>query len=403
MTGRVVSPSEAVSALREKVSTRWADAVCAEHDASADVGLRVSLRPGVRDSAAVERLGFDVWTTWTTTWRAFAAGLPGGVRVGTRPVKVRGVESDAPAELAADGLDAACRIVGDDVVDVPRARDLARSLADAGADLRPALLRRVYDLAPADATMLLTAVAWLSDTPDTGAATARRLRIPGLHTKWIEKNARLLKQATGRDLLAEVTARPAVVHLTYTDPDHLARRRRRHDAWTTGDVHDLAYRPRVVLVVENRDSRLFFPECPHTIVVEGGGKAAAATLAGIPWIRAAEHVVYWGDMDADGYAILDRFRAAMAAPADGMPPRTVRSILMDSTDLHRYADFGVGTDTNGAPLTPSTARLNHLTPGESAAYDAIATAGDAPFRRIEQELVPLPEAARRLLALTASG
>jgi hypothetical protein len=56
-------------------------------------------------------------------------------------------------------------------------------------------------------------------------------------------------------------------------------------------VHDIAYRPRVVLVVENRDSRLWFPPVSETIVVEGGGRAAAALLANVPWIRSAEHVV----------------------------------------------------------------------------------------------------------------
>ncbi len=111
-----------------------------------------------------------------------------------------------------------------------------------------------------------------------------------------------------------------MLHLTYVDPGHIASGRRRHDAWTTGDKHDIAYQPRTVLVVENRDSRLWFPPAQDTIVVEGGGKAAAALLANVPWIRAADHIVYWGDIDADGYAILNRFRAALAEPApDGTP------------------------------------------------------------------------------------
>lgn len=56
-------------------------------------------------------------------------------------------------------------------------------------------------------------------------------------------------------------------------------------------------------------------------MVEGGGKAAAALLADVPWIRAANHIVY---------------------------------------------------------------------------YDTVATAGPTPFRRIEQEAIPLTEAATRL-------
>jgi len=39
---------------------------------------------------------------------------------------------------------------------------------------------------------------------------------------------------------------------------------------------------------------------PDTIVVEGGGKAAASSLCGIDWITAAEHLVYWGESTPTG-------------------------------------------------------------------------------------------------------
>lgn len=403
MTGHLVPPTDAVAALRERVGKKWAEAICAEHGVTDAVTFSVPLRPGVTTTAAVERLGYDVWAAWTAAWRTFATHLPDGVRVADRQLSVQRVRSQFPAALVADDLDAALQIVGDEVVDVGRARDLARSLVAAGADLSPALLRKTYGLVPADATMLVAAVTWLSGNPDAGGLTARQLRVPGLHTKWLERNGPLLRQATGRDVLSEVRTRPAVVHLTYVDPGYLAGGRRRHDAWTTGDVHDLAYRPRTVLVVENRDSRLWFPDAPDTIVVEGGGKAAASLLSDIPWIRTAEHVVYWGDMDTDGYSILDRFRDTMAAPSAGLPARPVHSILMDGTDLNRYAAFGISTDKNGVALRPSSVRLDHLTSGESAAYDAVATGGEAPFRRIEQELIPLTDAAERLHEVIAAS
>lgn len=151
------------------------------------------------------------------------------------------------------------------------------------------------------------------------------------------------------------------------------RGRRRHDAWTTGDVHDIAYRPRVVLVVENRDPRLWFPPVSDTIVVEGGGKAAAALLANVSWIRAADHVVYWGDIDADGYMILDHFRATLAEPApDGAPAKPVTSILMEATDLHHYSQHGVNHDKAGRPIKPSPEHLPHLTEAETTAYRVLA-------------------------------
>src|SRR5699024_3279214 len=135
-----------------------------------------------------------------------------------------------------------------------------------------------------------------------------------------EGHASLLRDVVGRDVARETRPRLAVVHLTYVDPDYRAGGGRWHDAWTTGDAHDLAYPPKRVLVVENRDCRLWFPPVDGTVVVEGGGKAAASLLAGIGWIRSARDVVYWGDIDADGFAILDRFRDALAQPGDDGRP-----------------------------------------------------------------------------------
>jgi hypothetical protein len=55
------------------------------------------------------------------------------------------------------------------------------------------------------------------------------------------------------------------------------RRPRVDGASTPGP--DIAYQPRVVLVVENHDSRLWFPPVKDTIVVEDGGKCGDTDLA----------------------------------------------------------------------------------------------------------------------------
>ncbi|POM26382.1 hypothetical protein BTM25_07810 [Actinomadura rubteroloni] len=399
---RLIDPADAVGELGRKVARTWADAVCADL-AGDPVTFSVPLRPGVASGGAVARIGHAAWHEWHMRWREFADRHP-GVGIVRRPVSVQNVTGDYPAVLAVD-LDTAVALVsatGSPAVDIVRARALASALRSAGAVLTPAVLRAACRLGADDADVLVSALTWLRRHPDAGAWTARGLPVPGMHSKWLDAHGALLRDAAGRDVRAEVRARPAVLHLTYVDPGHLASGRRRHDAWTTGDTHDVGYRPRVVLVVENRDSRLWFPPVPDTIVVEGGGKAAAALLANVPWIRAADHVVYWGDIDADGYAILDRFRAALAEPApDDAPPKPVTSLLMDAADLHRYARHGVNHDRFGRPLKPSPAVLPHLTAAETTAYDTIATAGPTPFRRIEQEAVPLDHAAQRLREVTA--
>ncbi|RAY11909.1 hypothetical protein DPM19_28515 [Actinomadura craniellae] len=405
MTPRLITPADAVESLRRKVHRKWAAAVCADLGAGDPVTFSVPLRPGVSTGGAVARIGHAAWHEWHMRWRGFADRHPVGVVIVRRPVSVQGVTDDYPTTLTAD-LDAAVALVsgtGPPVVDVARARALASSLQSTGAVLTPTTVRAVYQLGAADTEVLLSAVDWLRRHPDAGAWTARQLPVPGMHTKWLDTHGALLRDVAGRDVREEVRPRPAVLHLTYADPDHATSGRRRHDAWTTGDTHDIAYRPRIVLVVENRDSRLWFPPVRDTIVVEGGGKAAAALLANVPWIRAADHVVYWGDIDADGYAILDRFRAALAEPApDGAPPKPVTSILMGATDLHRYARHGVNHDKAGRPIKPSPAILPHLTEAEATAYATIATAGPTPFRRIEQEAIPFAHAVTRLLDVATS-
>lgn len=399
----LLTPDDAIAAISRKIDQKWAEAVCADLGVGDQVTFSIPLRPGVRTGKDVERLGLAAWHDWRMRWREFADHLPAGVEIVRKAVTVRDVPADVPATLIAD-LDAAVALIAaaeqPRTVDLDRARALAAALRSSGAKVTPASLRAAYRLRTADTQVLLSAVTWLRQHPDASQWTLRQLPVPGMHTKWLDTHGTLLRDVTGRDVRNEVRPRPSVVHLTYVDPDHAASGRRRHDAWTTGDVHDIAYQPRVVLVVENRDSRLCFPPLEDTIVVEGGGKAAAALLAKVPWIRAADHVVYWGDIDADGYMILDHFRATLAEPAsDGAPAKPVTSMLMDASDLHHYAQHGVNHDKAGRPIKPSPVTLQHLTEAETTAYDTIATAGPTPFRRIEQEAIPVDHAAHRLLEI----
>jgi hypothetical protein len=402
----LITPEAAVAAVRRKLDQKWAEGVCADLGVGDPVVFAVPLRPGVSTGKAVEQLGYGAWHEWHRQWCELSDQLPAGVELVPKAVTIRGVAGDFPAKLKAN-VDGAVTLITDaptgaeaPSVDIGRARALASALQSAGGILTPATLRAVYRLPDIDVEVLVRAVIWLRRHPDASAWTLRQLPVPGMHTKWLDTHGALLRDAAGRDVREEVRPRLTVMHLTYVDPDHIASGRRRHDAWTTGDVHDIAYRPRVVLVVENRDSRLWFPTVSDAIVVEGGGKAAAALLANVPWIRAADHVFYWGDMDADGYAILDHFRATLAEPApDGAPAKPVTSILMDATDLHRHSQHGVNHDKAGRPIKPSPEHLPHLTDAETTAYNTIATAGPTPFRRIEQEAIPLSYGAARLLRI----
>jgi len=394
---RLVRPAEAAHKAALKLAGNWPGWVIDELEGRPPVEVTLRLSPGVSREAELSALGFDVWHPWVEAWAGLAVA---GARV---DMKVLSTTRRVPGVVRLTGLDAIvelAHLVGEVVgVDVDRGRGIARRLSDCGARLTPATLRAAVSLPDDEVGALMGALTWLRDHPDVSAWSARSLPVPGIHSKWLVANGNLLRDLTGRDVREEVLPRPAVAHVTYVDPHYLTSGLRRHDAWTTGDVHDLPYVPDVVVVVENRDCRLWFPPLPRTVVVEGGGAAAASLLADVAWIRRARTVVYWGDLDAAGFAILDRFRDALRQETGDRPARDVASVLMDAVTLDEFEHLGTTRDKDGRLITSSGAHLQHLTEDETAAYYAVATAGDAPVRRIEQERLPIELAAAAVAAL----
>ncbi|SFR78532.1 hypothetical protein SAMN05428970_2397 [Agromyces sp. CF514] len=395
MSPRLVWPDDAATTLRAHLTDTWASRLCAELTRSAEEPKEISLRPGVSRSHDVAGLGHGAWNDWRQAWSRVELDHS-GAEVELRAVTVAGVPQEAPFRLRVRSLQAATQVLerlggAPFGVDIDRARSIGRRLSTVGAALTANALARTARLDDADVEVVISAITWLAAHPDLGEWTTRQLPIPEMHTKWLDAHRALLRDLLGRDISGETRPRLAVAHLTYVDPDYLATEQRRHDAWTTGDTHQPAYAPQTVLIVENRDCRLWFPHAPGTIVVEGGGKAASSLLADVAWIRAAERVYYWGDMDADGYAILDHLRAAFATSGIRL-----ESILMDFNALTRFAHLGVIRDKHGAALKPSSIRLGNLTAAENDAYAAIATTGNVAFRRIEQERISITEALHEL-------
>jgi hypothetical protein len=68
-----------------------------------------------------------------------------------------------------------------------------------------------------------------------------------------------------------------------------------------------------ILVAENLTSvevlAATLPPTPATLVIWGAG-AGAARLERIPWLQQVRRILYWGDMDAHGFAILASLRGA---------------------------------------------------------------------------------------------
>ena len=398
--GRLISPEVAVSDVVRRLETSWVTAVARAVSGEESLRIEVRLRPGVSASAAVARLGYDAWFEWRRQWADVTRSTRVGVKVSMGDIVVNGVAVSAPVLLHVADVEVAGRFVAEFghaglKARIDRAIILARRFVEVGQPLDAGTLRDLCRRSASDADALLETVRWLTDNPDIGRWTLRQLPIPGVHTKWLAANESLVRRVTGRAVVDEVRRKPAIVHVTYVDPDYRETGARWHDSWTAGDSYILLYQPRVVVIVENRDCRLSFPEVPGGVVVEGAG-AAAASLAEVPWLVGAKRVFYWGDLDADGFGILSLVRRSMRERGV-----SVESLLMGVADWERYQHLGVATGKRSEPLGPTNRRLSDLTSDELACYARLASAGSVAVRRIEQERIPQMDvdgAVRDLLA-----
>jgi hypothetical protein len=303
-----------------------------------------------------------------------------------RAVSVHGSSQSLPATLLVPTVDVAAELVGGEwPARLARGRRrhavLSRRFPALGD---PAGMLRLCDRLPdVDFDLACRAAEYFS-SPHQAGLTARQVPVEGMGSKWLDAHAGIVRVLAGLDALDLLPGRPQRVHLTYLDPEYLATGGRRHDLVTIGDTEAIAYRPRVVVISENRDTAQLFPQVSGGIAIEGDGRGPGG-IAALEWVRAARHLHYWGDMDADGLEILNGFRAA------GLP---VRSLFMDMASYVRWEQFGVDHDHRGATLRDREPRaVERLEPGELELYLALTSPGWRRHRRIEQERIPLEEAA----------
>lgn len=337
----------------------------------------------------------EVWSAIhldTLDWQAWASEAGAGVELVPRRVTYRrGVEQDIPGSVLVGSIDVAARLVGGEwPARIARARRRREVLVTSFATLDdPAAVLRLSDrYSDADFELACRVGHWLAAHPASGL-TARQVPVEGIGSKWLDTHLPVVRRLAGLDDLGLVPGRPARVHLTYLDPGHRGAGGRRHDVATLGDVEALAYRPRVVLISENRDTAQLFPDLDGGIAVEGDGNGPGA-VPRLPWVRTAETVWYWGDMDAKGLEILDSYRAAGVA---------ARSLFMDLAAYERWERYGVDQDHDGTAIGARPAReVPMLEPAERELYVALCSPSWGRPRRIEQERIPLDAAAAAVRA-----
>jgi hypothetical protein len=229
---------------------------------------------------------------------------------------------------------------------------------------------------------LFSLLGWLESNPDSNLYL-RQLPVKGLVTKWIEQRTGVATSLS-RALLNRPEANGLYDLWGLKRPPHRARIRLlcQELRASVGGLQDveapiaelamLPIAPRAVVIVENQETGLALPDMTGTVAIMKLGNAVSA-LGELPWLPSAA-VVYWGDIDTYGFAILDRARRILPG---------LRSVLMDEATLLEHLSLCGQEAVQCADI-----ELEHLHAQERAVYRGLRSNTWGPRMRLEQERLP---------------
>jgi hypothetical protein len=233
---------------------------------------------------------------------------------------------------------------------------------------------------------VLDVIDWFLAHPKSGVYI-RQIDVPGVDTKFIEARKALLSELMDYLLPADaiesghpagqsfearygLQSKPALIRFRVLDPS-LTIAGLTDLTVPASEFARLEIDAKRIFIVENEVTFLAFPDLPDSLVVFGAGYGVER-LAPARWL-ACRTVIYWGDIDTHGFAILDRLRAIF--------PQT-KSLLMDRATLlalHSHWSF---------EAAPQSAEFSHLDSEERALYDDLRYDRLGSGVRLEQERVP---------------
>lgn len=329
---------------------------------------------------ASARAQWDEFREWVAAWRQFEEGQ---ITFLARRWPALGAQ-EVPTHVSFDGPAAIAATLGAKERDLwhcaeVRCGERLKAWPDCEWELR-----RIADwmgsARPEDYARFVSVVDWLTANPKSGL-WLRQLPVRGLDTKWVEANIGPLRHVLARRLGRDASGPFAELAGLATDAPR--RRVRMLDPTLrsiigglediTISLHALARLElpvRVALVVENQQTALAFSDMPGAMLFVGGG-FAATELREVAWLQRVP-VLYWGDIDNAGFAILHALRAHLPQ---------VRSVLMDEETLLRHRPMWTGDDSR------SGAVLSRLTPDEQDIYCKLGAAAWGPAVRLEQERI----------------
>lgn len=314
---------------------------------------------------------------WAAEWATAAAGGP--LRVEYK--QVGGLDFGAnsiPARAWLDSYDDAWALlrVGADVRRLAGLIEAAR-----GTRLVPWLTghpMRALRLAD-DWDRLLATVRWIEQRQAPGMYL-RQIDAPGVDTKFIERHKGVLTELLDAQLDPSrvmvgapdfagrygFLRRPGYVRFRvaggYRGFSELSVRAGEFTGAPSGVSR--AY------VIENEITYLAFPVPDAAMVIFGGGYAVPV-LESLGWLAGLD-LVYWGDIDTHGFAILNRLRHYLPH---------ARSMLMDRATLLGHRDHWT------TEPSPAAAVLDRLDGAESALYTDLVSDACGPSVRLEQERI----------------
>lgn len=396
----------AVDELRGRLRRRWDRGEFLGDTAPIgdDAAFPIRVPTGV-PAARVIRDDFDAVHEWASSYRTLDPTVEWTVRRDRTVGEVR-----LPAAVVFEDIDNLARFLGrETVAELKQFREIAGAIVDEIPELREWIgrsPRRVVSVADEIAS-LIAVTRWYRDHPRSGAYL-RQIPVPGIDTKFVERHRGLLSRwweivagagtgiesaaargattpvspphdpnnrsgASGSAGFAErfgFRAAPRLVRFSVLDPDRSIAGYR--DVSVPIDEFAATRPPGVerVFVVENDVTALAFPEVPGAIVVFGRG-FSVGEVAAVGWLAEVD-VVYAGDLDTHGFAILNRLRTHVPG---------VRSILMDSKTLLSHRDQW------SREQSQTTVDLPTLTPSEREVYDALRYNRFGEGVRLEQERI----------------
>jgi hypothetical protein len=235
-----------------------------------------------------------------------------------------------------------------------------------------------------DMSGLVAAYRWLHDHRGS-ADYLREISAPGIDTKFAERHRGVLAtmlgvSKTAAGFLADLglSAKPELVRMRPSDSiglpvpiTELAVR--------SAELAGLDLKPRVAIIVENEITYLSVDVPDDGIVLWGKG-FDVDQVGRIPWLVGVR-ILYWGDIDTHGFAILDRVLAWL--------PQT-ESVLMDRETLLAHRDRWVSEER------PAKSSLRRLGVAERDVYSDLVSDVFGERVRLEQERVDWAWATARL-------